>query len=93
MLSNHVHQCNVFLAVQNNTCRHNAVPAAVTNTRMTTDDGEAAANSTRDDLHLGFDACRGSQSSARALNAEELCLLAVIVLAYYCKLSLHDGTR
>ena len=93
MLSNHVHQCIVFLVARNYGCRHNALPAVVTNIRMTTDDGEAAANSTRDDLHLGFDACRGSQSSARALNAEELCLLAVIVLAYYCKLSLHDGTR
>ena len=93
MLSNYIRQCNVFLVARNYGCRHNALPAAVTNIRMTTDDGEAAANSTRDDLHVGFDACRGSQSSARALYAEELCLLAVIVLAYYCKLSLHDGTR
>ena len=93
MLSNHVHQRIVFLVPTNYGCTHNALPAVVTNIRLTTDDGAAAANSTRDDLHLGFDACRGSQSSARALNAEELCLLAVIVLAYYCKLSLHDGTR
>ena len=91
--SNHVGQRIVFLAARNYGCTLNALPAAVTNIRMTTDDGEAAANSTRDDLYLGFDACRGSQSSVRALNAEELCLLAVIVLAYYCKLSLHDGTR
>ena len=91
--SNHVGQRIVFLAARNYGCRHNALPAAVANIRTTTDDGEAAANSTRDDLHLGFDACRGSQSSVRALNAEELCLLAVIVLAYYCKLSLQDGTQ
>eukprot|EP01043_Picozoa_sp_COSAG02_P068533 COSAG02_NODE_11417_length_1728_cov_3.918355_2_plen_61_part_00 len=60
---------------------------------MTTDDGEAAASSTQDDLHLGFNARQGSQSSARALQAEERCFLAVIVSAYYCKLSLEDGTR
>ena len=34
--SNHVCQCNVFLVAKNNTCRHNALPAAVANIRMTT---------------------------------------------------------
>ena len=37
VLSKHVHQCDVFLIAKNNTCRHNALTAAVANIRMTTD--------------------------------------------------------
>ena len=58
--SNHVHQRIVFLAVQNNTCRHNALPAAVTNTRMTTDDGASDAGWTRDALCVKFEVVQGS---------------------------------
>jgi hypothetical protein len=43
-LSKHVHQCNVFLVAKSNTCRHNALPAAATNMRMTTDAGAADAD-------------------------------------------------
>ena len=55
VLSKHVHQCNVFLVAKNNTCRHNVLPAAVTNIRMTTDDGAADTGCTRDDLCVKFD--------------------------------------
>ena len=55
VLSKHVHQCNVFLVAKNNTCRHNVLPAVVTNIRMTTDDGAADTGCTRDDLCVKFD--------------------------------------
>ena len=55
VLSNYIRQCNVFLAAKNNTCRHNALPAAVTNIRMTTDDGTPDTGWTRDDLCVKFE--------------------------------------
>ena len=55
VLSKHVHQCDVFLVAKNNTCRHNVLPAAVTNIRMSTDDGAADTGCTRDDLCVKFD--------------------------------------
>ena len=55
VLSKHVHQCDVFLIAKNNTCRHNALPAAVTNIRMATDDGAPDADCTRDDLCVNID--------------------------------------
>ena len=55
VLSKHVRQCNVFLVAKNNTCRHNALPAAVTNIRMTADDGAADAGWTRDAMCVMFD--------------------------------------
>ena len=60
VLSNYVHQCNVFLAAKNNTCRHNALPAAVTNIRMTTDDGASDAGWSRDALCVKFEVVEGS---------------------------------
>ena len=39
VLSNCIRQRNVFLAARNYGCRHNALPAVVTNIRMTADDG------------------------------------------------------
>ena len=60
VLSKHVHQCDVFLIAKNNTCRHNALPAAVTNIRMTTDDDAADADWTRDALHVTFEVLQGS---------------------------------
>ena len=60
VLSKHVRQCNVFLVEKNNTCRHNALPAAATNIRMTTDAGAADADWTRDDLCVKFDVLQGS---------------------------------
>ena len=58
--SNHAGQRIVFLAAKNNTCRHNALPAAVTNTRMTTDDGASDAGWTRDGLCVKFEVGQGS---------------------------------
>ena len=55
VLSKHVHQCDFFLIAKNNTCRHNALPAAVTNIRMTTDDDAADAGWTRDDLCVSIE--------------------------------------
>ena len=55
VLSKHVHQCDVFLIAKNNTCRHNALPAAVTNIRMATDDDAADADWTRDDLCVNIE--------------------------------------
>jgi hypothetical protein len=55
VLSKHVYQCDVFLIAKNNTCRHNALPAAVTNIRMTTDDGAPDTGCTRDDLCVKFE--------------------------------------
>ena len=55
VLSKHVHQCDVFLVAKNNTCRHNVLPAAVTNIRMTTDDGAPDAGCTRDGLCVKFE--------------------------------------
>ena len=55
VLSKHVHQCDVFLVAKNNTCRHNVLPAAVANMRMTTDDDAADADWTRDDLCVEVD--------------------------------------
>ena len=60
VLSNHVHQCNVFLAAQNNTCRHNVLPAVVANIRMTTDDGAPGTGCTRDALCVKFEVVQGS---------------------------------
>ena len=55
VLSKHVRQCNVFLVAKSNTCRHNALPAAATNMRMTTDDDATDADWTRDDLCVDVD--------------------------------------
>jgi hypothetical protein len=55
VLSKHVHQCDVFLIAENNTCRHNVLPAVVTNMRMTTDDGASDTGCTRDDLCIKFE--------------------------------------
>ena len=55
VLSKHVHQCDVFLVAKNNTCRHNVLPAAVANMRMTTDDDAPDADWTRDDLCVEVD--------------------------------------
>ena len=55
VLTKHVRQCNVFLVAKNNTCRHNALPAAVTNIRMTTDDGAPDTGCTRDALCVKFE--------------------------------------
>ena len=55
VLSKHVHQCDVFLIAKNSTCRHNALPAAVTNIRMTTDDGAPGTGWTRDGLCVKFE--------------------------------------
>ena len=60
VLSKHVRQCNVFLVAKSSTCRHNALPAAATNMRMTTDAGAADAGWTRDDLHVKFEVLQGS---------------------------------
>ena len=53
--SNHVGQRIVFLAVRNYGCTLNALPAAVTNIRMTTDDGASDVGWTRDALCVKFD--------------------------------------
>ena len=53
--SNHVGQRIVFLAARNYGCRHNALPAAVANIRMTTDDGAPDVGWTRDALCVKFD--------------------------------------
>ena len=53
--SNHVGQRIVFLAARNYDCRHNALPAVVTNIRMTTDDGASDVGWTRDALCVTFD--------------------------------------
>ena len=53
--SNHVGQHIVFLVARNYGCRHNALPAAVTNIRMTTDDGASDAGWTRDALCVKSD--------------------------------------
>ena len=60
VLSNYIRQCNVFLAAKNNTCRHNALPAAVTNIRMTADDGAPGTGWTRDGLCVKFEVVQGS---------------------------------
>jgi hypothetical protein len=60
VLSKHVHQCNVFLVAKNNTCRHNALRAVVSNMRMTAEDGAADADWTRDDSCVDVDVPRGS---------------------------------
>ena len=48
------------MAATNNTCRHNALPAAVSNIRMTTDDGASDTGCTRDDLCVMFEVLQGS---------------------------------
>jgi hypothetical protein len=55
VLSNYVGQRVVFLVAQNNTCRHNVLPAAVTNIPMMADDGAADADWSRDALCVMFD--------------------------------------
>ena len=58
--SNHVGQRIVVLAARNYGCRHNALPAAVTNIRKTTDDGASDAGWTRDALCVRFEVVQGS---------------------------------
>ena len=53
--SNHVGQRIVFLVARNYGCRHNALPAAVANIRMTTDDGASDAGWTQDALCVKSD--------------------------------------
>eukprot|EP01043_Picozoa_sp_COSAG02_P028074 COSAG02_NODE_1685_length_11320_cov_4.020408_1_plen_89_part_00 len=53
--SNHAGQRIVFLAARNYGCRYNALPAAVTNIRMTADDGASDAGWSRDALCVTFD--------------------------------------
>ena len=55
VLSNCIRQRNVFLAARNYGCRHNALRAAVTNIRMTADDGAPDTGWTRDALCVKFD--------------------------------------
>ena len=52
--SNHAGQRIVFLAARNYGCRYNALPAAVTNIRMTADDGAPDTGWTRDALCVKF---------------------------------------
>ena len=54
VLNNYIRQRNVFLAARNYGCRHNALPAAVTNMRMTADDGAPDTGWTRDALCVKF---------------------------------------
>ena len=53
--SNHAGQRIVFLAARNYGCRYNALPAAVTNIRMTADDGAVDAGWSRDALCVKLD--------------------------------------
>ena len=56
VLSNYIRQRNVFLAARNYGCRHNALRAAVTNIRITADDGAPDTGWTRDALCVKLDA-------------------------------------
>ena len=60
VLSNYVGQRIVFLAARNHGCRHNVLPAVVTNIRMTTDDGAPGTGCTRDALCVKFEVVQGS---------------------------------